>query len=279
MRARTTLHGERRDQPSVLTSAQVAAPGVTSQAQTITPGTPDIAADAQTPDPAAITVDAITPGADVDVAIDVTTWAEAIVAPPDGLAVLARSSWPDGEDAVPPAIAGFITSSFSPLAAALAELCLRGYFGSRPADAERAEQTAIVLASSTGDVVTATAIAGAVDAGRRVPPLLFFQANPNAVVGYIAARWGLSGPVVCVNPTSDTLADAMSAAALLIEDGDASAALIIVADAGHDTAPRGTAMLVGPVSWPAARSAPNPAVASAVRPPPAAAALAGMPDL
>ena len=35
--------------------------------------------------------------------------------------------------------------------------------------------------------------------GDRVGPLLFFQSVPNAVAGHVAARWGLTGPVVCLS--------------------------------------------------------------------------------
>ena len=171
---------------------------------------------------------------------------------PAGLVVLARSRWPGASVEELPAIAGFITSSFSPLAATLAELCLRSYFGPRPADPARAERTAIVLASTTGDIATAAAIASAVDEGRRVPPLLFFQSNPNAVAGHIAARWGLAGPVMCTIPAGDALADAIASAALLIEDDAATAALIIVAHTGGSGDVRGVALLIGPESWPAA---------------------------
>jgi hypothetical protein len=181
---------------------------------------------------------------------------------PAGLAVLASAQWPAGTE--PPAVAGFITSSFSPLAAAIADLCLQGYFDARPADAARGERTAIVLASSSGDLGTATAIAAAVDRGQRVPPLLFFQSNPNAVAGYIAARWGLAGPVVCTSPAGDVVSDAIGSATLLIEDGDATAALIVVVDTSTDGGANGAALLIGPASWapaqpPAATAAPRPA--------------------
>jgi Beta-ketoacyl synthase, N-terminal domain len=170
------------------------------------------------------------------------------------LVVLARAEWPASPADRLPALPGFITSSFSPLAAEVAEQCLRRYFGPPPATPELGEHTAVVLASSTGDIVTAAAVASAVDEGRRVPPLLFFQSNQNAVVGYIAARWGLAGPVACTIPLGDALDDAMASAAALIEDGDARAALVIVADQGPGDADRGTALLLGPPSWPEAGS-------------------------
>jgi hypothetical protein len=198
-----------------------------------------------------------------------------------GLVVLASASWPGGagqngaavlaaetSQGLPP-VAGFILSSFSPLAASVAESCLRGYFGAPPADPDRAARTGIVLASDTGDIATAVHIGRAVDEGRRVPPLLFYQSNQNAITGHIAARWGLTGPVVCTIPAADALADALDSATALIEDGDAGAALVIVvhqesiADyqgkavspggpAGppaHEAGDHGVALLVGPQSW------------------------------
>jgi hypothetical protein len=161
-----------------------------------------------------------------------------------------------------PAVPGFIVSSFNPLAAHLAELCLLQYFGGAPADPARGRQTAVVLASSTGDVATAVAVARAVDQGRAVSPLLFYQSNPNAVAGHIAARWGLAGPVVCTVPAGRGLADAMESAALLIEGSEADAVLVVLADQGGPDGDRGVALLVGPAGW-----------ASPARPVPAEAAV------
>ena len=176
-----------------------------------------------------------------------------------GLVVLARSAWPARPPAELPAVPGFIVSSFNPLAAHLAELCLLQYFGGPPADPARGGQTAIVLASATGDVATAAAVARAVDQGRPVSPLLFYQSNPNAVAGHIAARWGLEGPVTCTIPARRGLADAVDSANLLIEGGEAEAALVILADQGLpggddaiSTDDSGTALLLGPAWWPSA---------------------------
>jgi hypothetical protein len=182
-----------------------------------------------------------------------------------GLVVLARSAWPAQPPAALPAVPGFIVSSFNPLAAHLAELCLLQYFGGPPADPARGGQTAIVLASATGDVATAAAVARAVDQGRPVSPLLFYQSNPNAVAGHIAARWGLEGPVTCTIPARRGLADAVDSATLLIEGGEAEAALVILADQGLPggdgaipTEDSGAALFLGPAWWPsAARPAPS----------------------
>jgi 3-oxoacyl-(acyl-carrier-protein) synthase len=173
--------------------------------------------------------------------------------------VLASARWPARPGDQLPQIAGFITSSFSPLVAELAERCLREYFGAPPADPQRAARTAILLASTSGDLVTSAAVAAAVDAGRRVPPLLFFQSNPNAVAGYVAGRWGLAGPVVCTMPAADTLADAHRSARLLLADGDADAVLLIQAEqAAGDHGDYGLAQLIGPASWPHGSAPPQP---------------------
>lgn len=139
-----------------------------------------------------------------------------------GLTVSAAASWPeadDGDEVTP--LAGFIESTFSPL---IAEVAVRAL--------ERREQrvtevtTAIVIVTALGDITSATRVATAVDGGGRVFPLLFFQSVPNAIAGYLAARWNLTGPVVCVSGTTAGL----DVAALLIEDGDADAALVVRAD-------------------------------------------------
>jgi hypothetical protein len=91
-------------------------------------------------------------------------------------------------------------------------------------------------------VTSAARVAAAVDAGQRVSPLLFFQSVPNAVAGYLAARWDLTGPVVCVSGMSAGL----GIAGLLIDDADADEALVIridLAGAG-DGLDRGAALLV-----------------------------------
>jgi 3-oxoacyl-(acyl-carrier-protein) synthase len=146
------------------------------------------------------------------------------------LAVLAQARWPqDHDDRKPPALAGFVVSSFSPLCAETAERCLRLRYGEPPAF----RKTAVALVSVAGDHVTASAVAAAVDAGRPVAPLLFFQSVPNAVAGYVAARWGLTGPVVCISPVGDPQADGVAEAALLIDDGDADEVLLVLAEQGE----------------------------------------------
>ncbi|WP_219823953.1 hypothetical protein V5P93_004533 [Actinokineospora auranticolor] len=146
--------------------------------------------------------------------------------------VLAEAHWPASPADTPgslPAIAGFVLSAFNPLVVEVAERCLRAHFGPPPAGRD-GDRTAIVLASVRGDVTTADAVAAAVAAGTRVPPLLFFQSNPNAVLGHVAARWGLAGPVVCASPATEPGTDALACADLLFAAGEADRALVIVAD-------------------------------------------------
>jgi len=156
-----------------------------------------------------------------------------------GLAVSAAASWPGtGADNEVKPLAGFIWSSFSPLLAEVADRVLRGR-GGPPAPGR---VTAVVIVSALGDVTTATRVAEAVDAGQRVSPLLFFQAVPNAVVGHLAARWGLTGPVVCVGG----IGTGLEVAATLIEDADCDEVLIARVDIAvtGDDRDRGAAILV-----------------------------------
>ena len=160
-----------------------------------------------------------------------------------GLAVLSSASWPETcDDGKVPALAGFIESNFSPLLAEVAARALRGRAG--PQAPGRA--TAIVMVTALGDVTSATRVAAVVDAGQRVPPLLFFQSVPNAVAGYLAVRWHLTGPVVCVSGTRA----GMDVSALLIEDADADEVLVVRVDlavAEDDRDCAAAVLLTGPV--------------------------------
>jgi hypothetical protein len=140
-----------------------------------------------------------------------------------GLTVSSSASWPETEaDGKVTALAGFIESDFSPLVAEVAGRVL----GSRDQSQASGKVTAIVIVTALGDVTSATRVAAAVDAGERVPPLLFFQSVPNSVAGYLAARWHLTGPVVCVSGTTAGL----DVAALLIDDADADEVLVVRVD-------------------------------------------------
>lgn len=172
-------------------------------------------------------------------------------APAPGLVELARASWPDSPaDTEPPQLAGFVHSSFSPLVAEVARRCLAQVYGPPPAEAARGARTAVIIASCSGDAATAAEVARAVAAGRRLGPLLFFQAVPNAVAGYVAACWELGGPVVSLSPDAgadpvpESLAEGLSAASLLIRDGDADEALVVVVEQAADDGGRDRALAV-----------------------------------
>jgi hypothetical protein len=154
-----------------------------------------------------------------------------------GLDVLAAADWPQPGDGELPKLAGFVHSTFNPLVAAVAGRCLQRREESAPPMV-----TGIVLVTALGDVASAAHVAGAVDTGGRVGPLFFFQSVPNAVAGHVAAKWGLTGPVVCVDSTDAGL----TVARLLLADGDAGEVLVIlleqaaapeaVTGTSHDTA-------------------------------------------
>ncbi|MET7426425.1 beta-ketoacyl synthase chain length factor [Dactylosporangium sp. NPDC005555] len=154
-----------------------------------------------------------------------------------GLDVAAAADWPEPGDEELPKLAGFVHSTFNPLVAATAGRCLQ-----RRAESAPSAVTAIVLVTSTGDVASAAHVAAAVDTGGRVGPLFFFQSVPNAVAGHVAARWQLTGPVVCVDSTDAGL----TVARLLLADGDADEVLVILLEqaaapeaitgTSHDTA-------------------------------------------
>ncbi|MFD7903344.1 hypothetical protein ACFV4F_27825 [Kitasatospora sp. NPDC059722] len=165
---------------------------------------------------------------------------------PPPLRILAEAHWPDpdrADDPLPP-LPGFAASTFNPLVAHTAERCLRAHHGDAPAPG----RTALLLASASGDRATARAIDEGAAPGRRTAPLLFFQSNPNAVLGHIAARWGLTGPVVAISPAEPAPpgtvpADALDLAALLLADGDADRVLVLAAEQEED-GDRAVALLV-----------------------------------
>jgi len=164
-----------------------------------------------------------------------------------GLDVRAAAEWPEPGDEEPPKLAGFVHSTFSPLVAGVAGRCLQrrpesasptviptrtpaaGLFpAGRDADADATLDTepavvGLVLVTALGDADSAAHVGAAVDAGGRIGPLFFFQSVPNAVLGHVAARWALTGPVVCVGGTESGL----DIARLLLADGDADEVLLV----------------------------------------------------
>jgi 3-oxoacyl-(acyl-carrier-protein) synthase len=161
------------------------------------------------------------------------------------LPVLAGVEWPRGEE--PRAVPGFVVSDFSPLVSELADRCLTRRHGRAPAPAELGERTGIVLVTASGDAQSAAHVAAAVDTGARVGPLLFFQSVPNSIAGHVATRWGLRGPVLCINPTGEPRTDGMAQARLLVDDGDADEVLVVCVEQAVERAgdaAQGSAFLV-----------------------------------
>jgi len=153
------------------------------------------------------------------------------------LRLVTDSHWPQpGDDALagPPSLPGFVGSSFSPLVAVVADRCLRSLYGEVAAKqgALQSSETkvGIVLVSRSGDRASAEQVRQAVADGKRVGPLYFFQSVPNSVAGYVAARWGLHGPVVCLSPAGDARQAGFDQAALLIADGDADQVLVVLVE-------------------------------------------------
>ena len=147
------------------------------------------------------------------------------------LRVVTDSHWPQpGDDALagPPSLPGFIGSSFSPLVAVVADRCLQSLYGE--VAAKQGQKVGIVLVSRSGDRASAEQVHKAVADGKRVGPLYFFQSVPNSVAGYVAARWGLHGPVVCLSPAGDARQAGFDQAALLIADGDADQVLVVLVE-------------------------------------------------
>ncbi|WP_371405108.1 hypothetical protein OHA10_05530 [Kribbella sp. NBC_00662] len=128
---------------------------------------------------------------------------------------VAEGRWDGGE---PPGVPGFVGSAFNPMVVAAAERCL--------AQVETGALTGIVLVSD-GDRVSADHVREAVAEGKRIGPLYFFQSVPNSIAGWIAAKWDLRGPVVCVTDGG------LEEAGLLLDDGDAEQVLIVEVDADH----------------------------------------------
>ncbi|WP_416904597.1 beta-ketoacyl synthase chain length factor [Micromonospora echinospora] len=159
---------------------------------------------------------------------------------PGRLRVLAEACWPEPGDTTPPTVPGFVHSTFPPLVVAVADRCLTRRHGDAPAPPPVGTRTAVLLVSASGDRASAAHVHDTVAAGGRPGPLFFFQSVPNSVAGHVAARWGLGGPVVCLSPTGDPRADATAEADLLLHDGDADEALLVLieqtADGDHAVA-------------------------------------------
>jgi hypothetical protein len=115
---------------------------------------------------------------------------------------------------------GFIESSFSPLAYQVAEKCLTA----RPVTGERA---GIVLASQFGDSATADLASRLLVEGRPHNPLLFMQATPAAVLGFISKEFGITGPTLALSSSDRAGSGPLEVAADLLATGELDAVLAV----------------------------------------------------
>ncbi|WNV88096.1 beta-ketoacyl synthase N-terminal-like domain-containing protein [Umezawaea sp. Da 62-37] len=123
---------------------------------------------------------------------------------------------------------GFIESTFSPLVNAVAHRCLV----ERPGDGAR---TAVVLGSVVGDSTTTDLASTLMVGGQVGNPLLFMQATPNAVLGYLSKEFGITGPLVALSATSDLGSALLDAAAVLLDDPELDRVLVVGVElAGND---------------------------------------------
>ena len=148
----------------------------------------------------------------------------------NGISIRHQAWWWVAEDGAPPPVPGFVHSSFSPLVAAVADRCLTEHYGKPPEPPGDRQRTGLVLVSRGGDRVSAEHVRQTVAGGHRLGPLFFFQSVPNSIAGYVAARWGLGGPVVCISPAGSPVEDGTAEAAVLMSDDDADEVLLVIAE-------------------------------------------------
>ena len=117
-------------------------------------------------------------------------------------------------------VPGFIESAFNPLVNAVAHRCLVD----RPGDGSR---TAIVLGSVVGDSTTTDLASTLMVGGQVGNPLLFMQATPNAVLGWLSKEFGVTGPLVALSATEDLGSALLDAAAVLLDDPELDRVLVV----------------------------------------------------
>lgn len=121
-------------------------------------------------------------------------------------------------------------STFGPVVLDVGGRCLAAHFGRPPAPYVDGGRTAILIVSRYGDVQSTAAAAYRVDRGEPAGAQLYYEAEPVAVAGQLAAEWGLRGPVLCVSPAAEPVVQCLQVVSLLVGDGDADQALVILAE-------------------------------------------------
>ncbi|MEU9955812.1 hypothetical protein [Streptomyces sp. NPDC050982] len=124
-----------------------------------------------------------------------------------------------------PRLPGFVESAFSPLAYEAARQCL----AEQPGDGSR---TAVALASTSGDTTTADLASRRMVSGRVHNPLLFMQATPNSVLGYLSREFGITGQMFSLSTLDDPVTELLSMADLLLEDPEVDRVLVVGVELG-----------------------------------------------
>ncbi|MFD3308107.1 hypothetical protein [Streptomyces sp. NPDC058694] len=173
-----------------------------------------------------------------------------------------------------PRLPGFVESAFSPLAYEAARLCL----AEPPGDGSR---TAVALASTAGDTATADLASRRMVSGRVHNPLLFMQATPNSVLGYLSREFAITGQMFSLSTLDDPVTELLSMADLLLEDPEVDRVLVIGVELGGSerlaAVNEELAGVYGVLAGGDRRPAPNPAPALPASAGLAAAVLLGRP--
>ncbi|MEU9190351.1 hypothetical protein AB0D14_38710 [Streptomyces sp. NPDC048484] len=143
------------------------------------------------------------------------------------LGILATATAAHGtgrDDDIPlPRPSGFVESSFSPLAYEVSRLCLT----ERPGDGSR---TAVALASLMGDTITADLASRRMVSGQVHNPMLFMQATPNSILGYVSREFGITGQMFSLSTLDDPVAELLAMADLLLEDPGLDRVLVLAVE-------------------------------------------------
>ncbi|WP_035804594.1 beta-ketoacyl-[acyl-carrier-protein] synthase family protein [Kitasatospora mediocidica] len=150
------------------------------------------------------------------------------------VAAACRAPWGAAAEGLPgaapvelPNVAGFVTSRFSPLVVAVAEACLGEPGSGRDLVAGRGERTAMVLATAGGDHTTTDVATQRMVAGQVHSPLLFFQSVTTSVLGHLAKRYGITGPISCVSAGAGLAPEALRVADILLDDEELDQVLLV----------------------------------------------------
>ncbi|MCX4907357.1 hypothetical protein [Streptomyces sp. NBC_00878] len=142
------------------------------------------------------------------------------------------------DDDIPlPRLPGFVESAFSPLAYEAARQCLAerpdgGTSRSSEAESGGGSRTAVALASTTGDTTTADLASRRMVSGRVHNPLLFMQATPNSVLGYLSREFGITGQMFSLSTLDDPVTELLAMADLLLEDPEVDRVLVVGVELG-----------------------------------------------